>query len=278
MVVLIVVGIAGLSVGRLRRLDRRLRAAALLAQGARPRLATPRCSPPTARAWASSRPTSCSRPVTRRRHARRCSRTPRSRSRTSASTSTRASTTRASSAPRSRTSLSRKTVQGGSTLTMQLVRNLYTRTRTREGLDGYQRKIREAKLAEELENEHSKEWILDKYLNTDRRTARSAARRRSAPRRPRGSTSTSASSDLDAARGRAAGRPAAGAVGTTRRSAQPERPSARRNEVLGKMAELGMITHAAGADGDEGAGSASTCPTTSAAAARATSSTTSRTS
>ena len=30
----------------------------------------------------------------------------------------------------------------------------------------YQRKIREAKLAEELENEHSKEWILDKYLDT----------------------------------------------------------------------------------------------------------------
>ena len=56
---------------------------------------------------------------------------------------------------------SHKTVQGGSTITMQLVRNLYiTKERT------YQRKIREAKLAEELENEHSKDWILDKYLNT----------------------------------------------------------------------------------------------------------------
>src|SRR3954454_15972876 len=56
---------------------------------------------------------------------------------------------------------SHKTVQGGSTITMQLVRNLYiTKERT------YQRKIREAKLAEELENEHSKEWILDKYLTT----------------------------------------------------------------------------------------------------------------
>jgi penicillin-binding protein 1A len=62
--------------------------------------------------------------------------------------------------------LSRETVEGGSTLTMQLVKNLYTADRTREGLAGYQRKIREAKLAEELENQHKKEWILEKYLNT----------------------------------------------------------------------------------------------------------------
>ena len=61
---------------------------------------------------------------------------------------------------------SRKTVQGGSTLSMQLVRNLYTADKAREGLAGYQRKIREAKLAEELENEHPKSWILEKYLNT----------------------------------------------------------------------------------------------------------------
>jgi len=59
---------------------------------------------------------------------------------------------------------SRETVQGGSTITMQLVRNLYiTRERT------YSRKIKEAKLAEELENAHSgtrgKQWILNTYLN-----------------------------------------------------------------------------------------------------------------
>jgi penicillin-binding protein 1A len=53
-----------------------------------------------------------------------------------------------------------KTVQGGSTITMQLVRNLYiSKERT------FKRKIREAKLAEELENRHSKLWILDSYLN-----------------------------------------------------------------------------------------------------------------
>jgi penicillin-binding protein 1A len=62
--------------------------------------------------------------------------------------------------------VNKKTVEGGSTLTMQLVKNLYTADRSRSGLAGYQRKIREAKIAEELENEHSKEWVLDKYLNT----------------------------------------------------------------------------------------------------------------
>jgi penicillin-binding protein 1A len=53
--------------------------------------------------------------------------------------------------------------QGGSTLTMQLVRNLYTpKTRFQKT---FTRKIREAKLAEELEKEHSKEWVLVAYLN-----------------------------------------------------------------------------------------------------------------
>ncbi len=59
-----------------------------------------------------------------------------------------------------------ETVQGGSTLTMQLIRNLYTEDRERN----FKRKIREAKLAEELENRHpgplGKKWILTKYLNS----------------------------------------------------------------------------------------------------------------
>jgi penicillin-binding protein 1A len=53
------------------------------------------------------------------------------------------------------------TVQGGSTLTMQLIRNLYVEDKTKT----FKRKIREAKLAEDLENQHSKQWILDTYLN-----------------------------------------------------------------------------------------------------------------
>jgi penicillin-binding protein 1A len=54
-----------------------------------------------------------------------------------------------------------KAVEGGSTITMQLVRNLYVgRERTLE------RKIREARLAEQLEGKHSKRWILQSYLNS----------------------------------------------------------------------------------------------------------------
>jgi penicillin-binding protein 1A len=53
-------------------------------------------------------------------------------------------------------------VQGGSTITQQLVRNLYIA----EPEDTLERKIREATLAEDLEEEHSKKWILGQYVNT----------------------------------------------------------------------------------------------------------------
>jgi len=55
-----------------------------------------------------------------------------------------------------------KVVQGGSTITQQLVRNLYISNPERD----LERKIKEATLAEELEDEHSKSWILEQYLNT----------------------------------------------------------------------------------------------------------------
>jgi penicillin-binding protein 1A len=65
---------------------------------------------------------------------------------------------------------SKKDIQGGSTLTMQLVRNLYTADRARNGVAGYKRKIREAKLAQELEDRHpgrpGKLWIVNKYVNS----------------------------------------------------------------------------------------------------------------
>ncbi|WP_040600744.1 transglycosylase domain-containing protein, partial [Patulibacter medicamentivorans] len=57
-------------------------------------------------------------------------------------------------------------VEGASTLEMQLIRNLYTGDRD----DSYKRKIREAKLADQLEKRHpgreGKNWVLTTYLNT----------------------------------------------------------------------------------------------------------------
>ena len=55
-----------------------------------------------------------------------------------------------------------ETVEGGSTITQQLVRALYIKDPKRN----FQRKIREAKLASELEEKQSKTWILDQYLNS----------------------------------------------------------------------------------------------------------------
>src|SRR3954449_13622407 len=130
---------------------------------------------------------------------------------------------------------SHKTVQGGSTITMQLVRNLYiSRERT------YQRKIREAKLAEELENEHSKEWILDKYLNTV----------------PYGTLGGQTAVGVQAAARVYFGKPvqrlklreAALLAGLPQAPTSyspvrdPEQAETRRNEVLAKMAQLGMIS------------------------------------
>ena len=59
------------------------------------------------------------------------------------------------------TSTPARSCQGGSTITQQLVRNLYIRSPKRD----LKRKIREAKLASELEQQHSKQWILEQYLN-----------------------------------------------------------------------------------------------------------------
>ena len=55
-----------------------------------------------------------------------------------------------------------KPVQGASTITQQLVRNLYIR----DPEETIKRKIVEAHLAYEEEEAHSKEWILKEYLNT----------------------------------------------------------------------------------------------------------------
>ena len=132
---------------------------------------------------------------------------------------------------------SRKTVQGGSTITMQLVRSLYISSERT-----YTRKIREAKLAEELEDEHSKEWILEKYLDSI----------------PYGTVGGQSAIGIKAAAkiyfskdlkdlnlnqaALLAGLPQAPSDYSPTRSKGAAKK--RRNEVLRKMAELGMITEA----------------------------------
>jgi penicillin-binding protein 1A len=129
---------------------------------------------------------------------------------------------------------SHKTVQGGSTITMQLVRNLYiTKERT------YQRKIREAKLAEELENEHTKSWILDKYLNTvpfGTLGGQTAVGVQAAARMYFGKSVENLKLHEAAL---LAGLPQAPSSYSPVRA--PEKAEGRRNEVLAKMADLGMI-------------------------------------
>ena len=131
-----------------------------------------------------------------------------------------------------------KNLQGGSTITQQLVRALYIKDPKRN----IQRKIREAKLASELEKEHSKAWILTNYLNDvpvrdqqrahrDRRRGRGRGALRQARQGP------------DAAAGRAARRPAAGAV-AVQPFPQPDAALQRRSEVLQKMVDNGFITRA----------------------------------
>ena len=138
-----------------------------------------------------------------------------------ASTSTRASTSRASSAPRSRTSTPARRSQGGSTLTMQLIRNLYNQDRAKS----FKRKIREAKLAEELENMHpgrkGKKWILDEV--PQQRPVRHGRRPERGRHPGRGADLLQqAGLEAQAPRGRAARRPPAGAV-AVQPVPQPER-------------------------------------------------------
>jgi penicillin-binding protein 1A len=131
--------------------------------------------------------------------------------------------------------VSHKTVQGGSTITMQLVRALYISSERT-----YTRKIREAKLAEELEDEHSKEWILEKYLDSI----------------PYGTVGGQSAIGIAAAAkvyfgkdlkdlnlreaALLAGLPQAPTIYSPVRSKAAAK--ARRNEVLDKMGDLGMIT------------------------------------
>ncbi|MGH2905742.1 MAG: transglycosylase domain-containing protein [Solirubrobacterales bacterium] len=129
-----------------------------------------------------------------------------------------------------------KTVQGGSTITMQLVRNLYIAQPKRD----YKRKIREAKLASELEKQHTKTWILDQYLNTapyGTVGGQSAMGMQAAAQ----TFFAKNAQDLDLSEcATLAGLPQA--PSDYNPFLNPTAAVARRNEVLKKMQELGYIT------------------------------------
>lgn len=134
-------------------------------------------------------------------------------------------------------------VQGGSTITMQLVRNLYLhRERT------FKRKIEEATLAREMEKRRSKDEILDEYLNVV----------------PYGTLGGQTAYGVQAAARLFFGRPArsltlpqiALVAGLPRAPSLynpvrfPERARERRSQVLDAMVDLGMISSSRAADAD----------------------------
>jgi penicillin-binding protein 1A len=130
-----------------------------------------------------------------------------------------------------------KALQGGSTITMQLVRNLYIGNQRT-----FKRKIREAVLAQRLEKAHDKDWILTSYLNTV----------------PYGTVGGQTALGVQAAARIFFNRPARALTlpQAALLAGLPQAPSlynpfndprvalARRNDVLTKMSELGYITPA----------------------------------
>ncbi|HEV2057889.1 MAG TPA: transglycosylase domain-containing protein, partial [Solirubrobacteraceae bacterium] len=133
-----------------------------------------------------------------------------------------------------------RTIQGGSTLTMQLVRTLYTGDRDRS----LKRKVREAKLAEELENAHpgkeGKEWILTKYLNSVPYGTNDGKQAIGIQAASRAYFNKAAAELTLAEAALLAGLPQAPSDYNPFR--EPEAATARRNEVLRKMADQGYVS------------------------------------
>ena len=130
-----------------------------------------------------------------------------------------------------------KPVQGASTITQQLVRNLYIRNPEQT----LERKLKEARLAFEMEDAHSKHWILTQYLNTA----------------PYGTVEGETAVGAEAAAQTYYGEPAKDLSLTKAAliAGLPQAPSEynpffdpraaleRRNEVLGAMEDQGYISH-----------------------------------
>jgi penicillin-binding protein 1A len=127
-----------------------------------------------------------------------------------------------------------RTVEGGSTITMQLARALYLNNER-----SFERKIQEARVAQELEERHTKDWILHEYLNNA----------------PYGTNGGQTAVGINAAARTYFNKPsarlelheAALLAGLPQAPSQynpfrePGRARARRNQVLRKMAENGFI-------------------------------------
>jgi penicillin-binding protein 1A len=130
-----------------------------------------------------------------------------------------------------------KPVQGASTITQQLVRNLYIQNPK----DTLERKIIEAHLANDLFEAHTRDWILTEYLNTA----------------PYGTVEGQTAVGAEAASQTYFGKPAKelGLVEAALIAGLPQAPSEynpfldpkaaleRRNEVLRAMAEQGYVTN-----------------------------------
>jgi penicillin-binding protein 1A len=143
----------------------------------------------------------------------------------------------------------KKTVQGGSTLTMQLVRNLYTQNYSRTGIQGYERKLQEARLARDLERQHDKNWVLTKYINSvpygtvgGQTAVGAGAAARMYFNKPVKDLTLREAAML-------AGMPQAPSDYSP--TGNPDGTKARRNEVLSKMAELKMISPQTAAAAEE---------------------------
>ena len=124
-----------------------------------------------------------------------------------------------------------RVVEGGSTITQQLVRNLYiSNERTVE------RKVTEACLAVKLEDDRSKQWILAQYLNSvfygNFAYGAEAAARTYFSRSARALTLPQAALLAGLTQAPSSYDPLA----------DPKRALARRNEVLAAMRDQGMIT------------------------------------
>jgi penicillin-binding protein 1A len=129
-----------------------------------------------------------------------------------------------------------KTLQGGSTITMQLVRNLYV------GVDEktLKRKIKEAVLAERLEKVHNKDWILTDYLNTVPYGAEGGQDALGVQAAARIFFDKSAGQLTLPQAALLAGLPQAPSEYNP--FSNPKAALVRRNQVLAKMAQLGYIT------------------------------------